>query len=309
MNIKRLLGVLGVVALIVGALYLSKNYRTGEMRAVETPAPQENTMTLFHPDSVLAFQWKTKSKSHEFVRSSREKPWSPDVDPQTIQTRLNLIAVANYSALEATEQPLVNVTVAFGEKNQWTGAFDGKYFFWTSGTHNKLGFQVKAQDLQKFEAGSLAFQDKKLSWCPQRIKTLEVDSGAIKYKLRQQGLKWIVDQKEVDPTFVEQWFGKACSNLIEEFIDPSIAGEKYKFEGSFTANFSNGKSLSWKQDLTAPAFNDGTRQFLSPALATHLAELQAAPVLGDAPAPVPEEAIESVKPATPVKKPKKRKTN
>src|SRR5688572_1810614 len=128
------------VALIVGALVVTAAvyyFVTQKRPGAPAPGPAEQVepmLNVFHPDSVVAFRWKTKSKTHAFLRANRDKSWVPEADPQDIQERLNLIAVANYQKLEKPAAPLVEVTVAFGEKNQWNGAWDGEYFYWTDGT-------------------------------------------------------------------------------------------------------------------------------------------------------------------------------
>ncbi|MEQ1876829.1 MAG: hypothetical protein ABL958_09290 [Bdellovibrionia bacterium] len=264
------------------AIYFAKK-GGGSLQGTPSPAELERVVNTFHPDSVLGFQWKTKSKTSSFARKSRDDQWLPQVNPQDVQERLNLIAAADYQPLETKGKPLVEVTVAFGEKSQWSGAWDGTYFYWTSGNYENQGFQPKRNQVEKFEAGRLAFEAEKLDWCPQRIKTLEVEAGTLKYKLRQQGLKWIIDSKEVDPTFVEQWFGRACSNKLTEYLDPETAKPR-EITGTFKAEFADGKRIEWKKEPDGPAFNNGRETFLSPQLAGHLDELPKAPVLGDAPA-------------------------
>jgi hypothetical protein len=224
-----------------------------------------------------------------------QTPWKPDVAPMDIQSRLNMIATAGYQKIETVGDPKLTLAIAFGEKNQWDGAWDGKYFVWKSGPFKDKGFETSADTQTKFEAGSLAFEKKDLNWCPQRIETLEVQFGSLKYRLRQDGLRWIINDKIVDPTFVEQWLGRACSNHIEEHIDKDLVSGKYQFDGHLSAQFADGKTISWKVDSTAPAFENATAEFLSPTLYAHLKELPNAPVLGDAPPP-------AVKPA-----PKKKK--
>jgi hypothetical protein len=285
MNNRTLGAIVGVLILAVSLIFILKRREPGE-RPKETVVV-EPVVNIFHPDSVVGFRWKTKSKTFNFARKNRNDSWSPSVNPQDIQERLNLVAAANYKKIEKSGIPLVEITVAFGEKIQWTGAWDGTNFFWQNGNFEGQGFQPKNQQIVKFEAGRFAFEKDDLNWCPQRIKALEVISGPLKFQLRQHGLKWIVDTKEVDPTFVEQWFGRACTNKLEEYLDAEVSPERH-WDGLFKVKFSDGKSLEWKKESQGPAFNDGTRTFVSTTLTTHLEELSRAPVIGEAPPPSEE---------------------
>ncbi|HEX4922838.1 MAG TPA: hypothetical protein VFV50_02095 [Bdellovibrionales bacterium] len=281
MNLKAVAGVL--VALVIAILLFVFLRGRGTDPGDEKAAGEEQLVNLFHPDSVVGFQWKTKSKTHAFTRPDRNKPWSPDVNPQDVQERLNLLAVAPYKPIEAAGPDKVEVTVAFGENNQWTGAWDGTYFHWKEGNFKGQGFKPRTAHVVKFEAGQFAFEGEDLNWCPQRIKTLKVDSGSLEYTLRQDGLKWIVNDKEVDPTFVEQWFGRACSNKLEEYLDPEVAGDR-ELAGSLDVTFTDDKSIAWKKQNGGDAFFDGKNTFVSPTFAKHLEELAAAPAAGTVPA-------------------------
>jgi hypothetical protein len=282
MNTRQWMSLILVFVVIVAGFLLFKKFRSTSPKL--TSSVEEPMVNAFHPDSVLGFQWKTKGKALSFFRMNRDKAWSPDVPTPALQERLNMIAIADYKPVEKVGDPILKVIVAFGQENQWDGVFDGKYFVWTDGHLKGQGFEVPPRYAPKFEAGAYAFGNKGLNWCPQRIKSLEAESGSIKYKLYQQQLKWVLNDKEVDPTFVEQWLGRACSNHLDEYIDQSLVDSKYKFDGKLAVKFTDGRSLQWKWDSSSPAFDDGKEWFLSPSLDGHLKELAAAPVIGEAPA-------------------------
>lgn len=287
MNNKQLAIVAaGVIAIgVIAAILLKKP--GGQVAGTPAPVSVDRTVNLFHPDTVKGLQWKTKAKTIAFTRKSRDDKWTPTANPQDIQDRLNLLAAADYEKLETKGPTLIDVTVAFGDKNQWEGVWDGTYFYWKTGDHAGFGFQPKRHQILKFESGRFAFEGEKLDWCPARIKTFTVKAGTLDYQLRQQGLKWIIGAKEVDPTFIEQWFGRACSNKLEEYLDPEVAKER-KLAGEVTTVFANGKTVTWKKEPDGPTFNDGAKTFVSPNFATHINELGNAPVIGDAPPPEAE---------------------
>lgn len=181
----------------------------------------------FHPDAVHSFSWTAGGKTFSFKRTGRGQPWTPDVDQEAVQNKLNLLGtVKAEDGFSGGASGDVVLEVGFAPGNEWKGVYSGGSFAWISGTKKGKGFRADKDLEALFAEGSRAFDNRTWNWCTSRPKNLLVQPpGSKPFALEEEKGTWWYSDKSLpnrvraDATTVEKWLGKYCQMKIDRYRD------------------------------------------------------------------------------------------
>lgn len=225
----------------------------------------------FHPDAVRSVSWKAGEKSETFTRSNRGQPWSPTVDAEAIQAKLNALGTLATQKMSAPGSGQIQVEVGFGPGNAWTGIYNKGTFVWTGGAKAGQGFEADKHIQNIFNEGALAFSTRRWNWCSERPTRMDVKLNDLDFSLVQKKGAWIwvegKEEKRADSTTVERWLGKACDVHISHYRDLDLfpVGFAAISNGHFKVELKSGAKVDlrlingfWIQDKPAIAFESRT---------------------------------------------------
>lgn len=206
--------------MVLVLLYLKRNYSP---QGPGQDAPQ------FHPDSVINFHWRVHSQQFEFSRENRFAAWGPYTDPQNIQSRILLLSQMYQVKVKVFNEAKVEVLIRLNNQTEWLGAWDGAWFRWLSGPAKGLGRKLTDEENKLFEAGELAFTDRKLNWCHSRFEKINIQkpNGEHVEYTESRG-RWVKDNQHEAKnstelsTLIEQWMGQHCLINVDHHIDKNL---------------------------------------------------------------------------------------
>jgi hypothetical protein len=177
----------------------------------------------FHPDAVRTLKWSLGDETVVFTRGGRESEWSPMVQPQLIQRRLNLLGTATVIPLTVTGTKL-EVVLEFSDGQVWKGVYGRQLFAWIEGPLKGFGFEADGLVSDLFEAGRFAFRDQQFSLCKSRWTRLSFPSKDDKIEIKVSEAGWTLSKNQgppttIDATFGEKWLGRHCQFEVSAFRD------------------------------------------------------------------------------------------
>ncbi|MES2964464.1 MAG: hypothetical protein V4760_11270 [Bdellovibrionota bacterium] len=172
----------------------------------------------FHPDAVMTLDWRAGDAEFEFRRKTRQDAWTPAVEAARIQSKLNILSTIALREMPVDVDGPVTLEVEFSPGNSWAGAFDGERFVWTKGSMKGRGAVLDELNRREFTGGRFAFEAKAWQWCPKRPKEIVIEAETGTIGIRQDGIDWkrktASGEKKLDPTAIENWLGRYCSDRI-----------------------------------------------------------------------------------------------
>jgi len=218
-DMSKLKWIIGALLLLVfaGAVYWFwiQNHITSRKKISLPPA-------AFHADSVRDLYWETPDGKFQFSRKSVKDSWAPLADPQTLQSRILFLTQAHREVLEPIPKfsdgrhIVVSLKLSNGQIHQ--GRWRPGLFVWTDGPLRGQGAHLEVHEQFLFMAGMLAFEDRKVEWCRDRIVSADLNHSGEQHTIQLEKSNWV----GIDSTFMERWMGEACTLLVDSWIDPKF---------------------------------------------------------------------------------------
>lgn len=223
------------------------------------------------PQTLLQVRWLTGDEEKIFSRIDRNSVWIPqnqnNNNLELLEKTLPLIPPqdSTFEVLPLPKHPLVQVGVTFDNiTEEWLGGFDGKNFVWLSGSLKGYGKVLSKTEAALFYAGRFAFDNKRVDWCPSRIKVFEKEGA---YKYEYIGNKWHYSAKEEKPEIklvkekkFEDWISRNCTFFVDQFVDPKISSLSSIADQSYLVKFAK---YDFKFKVGSEIFSFGDRYFIS----------------------------------------------
>lgn len=214
------------------------------------------TELVFHPDSVIAFEWQSPSgKKMSFHRKSRNSDWINDENPLAnnlnlqIQKKLILLAqkqsVSNTKAIQGKTQ----FKLTFSDQQTWLGRANHSKISWKLPSSFQT-YELTPDQQNIFLEGDYVFDDLTWNWCQQRPQKIQTNFGDGEIILELKKLDWILTSNKgvqsIDATTVERWLSHQCQLKFTRFFDKKISNPFSFFsKHQFQVTWADGQQSSY----------------------------------------------------------------
>lgn len=232
MRLKWAFLIIALLVLVAAAVWLGlfKSHKS-QIATSGRPLPP----LAFHPDNVVEFSWSTQGETFKFHRGDVNTPWTPDVDPQFVQSRLVLLSQVHRREISPENPdpriPSVTVDVRMNDGTLHSGRWTPQNFVWQNGPLRGQGAVLLTEEAVPFFEGRFAFRNKKWNWCDARVQQFEFNDKSGSKNIAFANGSWVVfDPKAknpvstpIDSTVIEKWLGENCFVSADFLIDPSLS--------------------------------------------------------------------------------------